>query len=208
MNLIFLGPPGAGKGTMAKRLSVSMNLSHISTGDLFRAAIAAETDLGKTVKGILDSGKLVPDSITIEIVRQRLDSGNLESGFILDGFPRTVEQADALSHISDIDRVLNFRLTEYEIVRRLSGRRLCSKCGAGYHIEFMPPAREGICDRCGGELYKREDDGEESITTRLGVYTEQTEPLIDYYRQRGILIDIDASPEPDTVYANLLAALN
>ena len=203
MNMILLGPPGAGKGTMAVRIKEKLNIPHISTGDLFRAAIKNETDLGRRVKSILDRGDLVPDGLTVELVRERTAQKDCSGGFILDGFPRTIGQADALAEFAPVDLVVNFTVEEHEVVRRLSGRRLCRECGAGYHVEFIPPAKEGICDNCGGELYTRKDDQEDSIKNRLSVYAEQTEPLIRYYRDRGVLRDVDAGREPDRVFASL-----
>ncbi len=207
MNLIFLGPPGAGKGTMASRLAEEKGIPHVSTGDIFRENINNETDLGKRVKAILDSGELVPDELTIELVRDRLSQEDAKKGFILDGFPRTIPQAEALDGFARIDRVVRFILGDEEIVKRLSGRRVHKASGRTYHIEFSPPKAPGKDDVTGEELMQRPDDREESIKNRLEVYRRQTEPLVDYYQERGLLVDIDARPEPDTVFANLTKSL-
>ena len=207
MNLIFLGPPGAGKGTMASRLAEEKGIPHVSTGDIFRENINNETDLGKRVKAILDSGELVPDELTIELVRDRLSQEDAKKGFILDGFPRTIPQAEALDGFARIDRVVRFILGDEEIVKRLSGRRVHKASGRTYHIEFSPPKAPGKDDVTGEELMQRPDDREESIKNRLEVYRRQTEPLVDYYQERGLLVDIDARPEPDTVFANLTKSI-
>jgi len=207
MNLIFLGPPGAGKGTAAARVAEEFGMPHISTGDLFRAAIKNETELGLQVKAITEKGDLVPDSLTIELVNDRLKDGDAANGFILDGFPRTIPQAEALETASKITRVLNFKLDDEEIIERLSGRRVCRSCGKGYHVHFMPPKKPGICDVCGGELYTRKDDSIESIKNRLSVYAEQTEPLIEFYRSRDLLSDVDAKPSAERVFDSLKAML-
>ncbi len=208
MNLIFLGPPGAGKGTMAAKVSEEYGIPHISTGDLFRKAIKDQTDLGRKVKAIIDSGGLVPDSLTVEIVRERLARGDADRGYILDGFPRTIGQAKALKGLTAVERIINFLPTDEVILKRLSGRRVCRSCGATYHVEFMPPKTAGVCDACGGELYTRKDDTEEAIKNRLAVYKEQTHPLIKYYTDEGLLTDLPASEGPETVYANLKSLLD
>jgi len=207
MKLVFFGPPGAGKGTIAVKLAGQLGIPHISTGDLFRAAIKNQTELGKKVKAILDSGALVPDELTVDLVRERLSQGDTGSGYILDGFPRTIPQAEALAGITEIDAVINFDVDDATLIARLSGRRVCSKCGFGHHIEFLPPKQEGICDRCGGELIQREDDSEKSIRNRLSVYQKQTAPLLDYYNDKGLSIDIDGTPAPDAVLKSLTEAL-
>jgi len=196
MNLIFLGAPGAGKGTLATLLSKDYGIPQISTGDLFRAAVKDGSELGRKVKGIMEKGELVPDSLTVELVRERLAKPDAQQGYILDGFPRTVAQADALAESQKIDAAINFRISDELVIRRLSGRRVCRSCGAIYHIDNMPPKVEGTCDRCGGELYIRDDDKIESIKNRLRVYKEQTEPLIAYYREEGLLQEIDSSKSP------------
>lgn len=200
MKMVFLGPPGAGKGTLAAMASAKKGLPHISTGDLFRAAIKNETELGKKVKSILAEGRLVPDDLTIALVKERLALDDASKGWILDGFPRTIGQAAALQSIDPTELVVNFDVPDSMIVFRLTGRRVCKNCGKIYHISTMPPAREGVCDACGGPLYTRPDDSEGSIKTRLAAYREQTEPLIDWYGKLGILVTIDGSGSPDAVY--------
>ena len=200
MNMIFLGPPGAGKGTLAAMASKSMGVPHISTGDLFRAAIKNETELGKKVKEILAEGRLVPDDLTVALVRERLSLGDAAKGWILDGFPRTIGQAEALGSIAAVDLVVNFDVPDGKILFRLTGRRVCKACGKVYHVVTMPSKAEGVCDACGGELYVRPDDREEAIKTRLSAYREQTAPLIDWYGERGNLATIDGSGSPDDVY--------
>ena len=207
MKLVFLGPPGAGKGTMATQLAEYAGISHISTGDIFRANIKQQTELGKKVKAILDSGELVPDTLTIELVQDRLGQSDAQHGFILDGFPRTVPQADALADMQDLDLVINFELNDEEVVRRLCGRRVHPGSGRTYHVEFSPPKNEGRDDVTGDPLVQREDDSEESIKNRLRVYREQTQPLIEYYRSREQLVDLDASPKPEQVFENLKEVL-
>ena len=201
MNLIFLGPPGAGKGTLAAKVAVSYNIPHISTGEIFRAAIKAQTPLGQKVQAIIDSGALVSDDITIELVKDRLSQADAKNGFILDGFPRTIPQAEALAEIQHIDAVVNFEIADKDVVARLSGRRVCKSCGQNYHVDFMKPSTEGICDKCGAELYTRDDDKIDAITHRLEVYRSQTAPLIDFYRKKGILKDVDARPATDIILA-------
>jgi adenylate kinase len=203
MKLVFLGPPGAGKGTMAVRLAETAGIPHISTGDIFRFNIKNGTDLGKKVKAILDSGELVPDTLTIELVEDRLSKDDAQKGFILDGFPRTIPQADALGTMVSLDQVINFELNDEEVVRRLSGRRVHPGSGRTYHVLFSPPKTEGVDDETGEPLVQREDDKEESIKNRLRVYREQTEPLIAYYRKTGLLVDLDSQPKPDEVFAAL-----
>lgn len=209
MKLVFLGPPGAGKGTIAKRAKDFYSIPHISTGDLFRNHINNETELGKQVKSILASGSLVPDSITIEMVRQRLAEPDCEKGFILDGFPRTIPQADALAGMVELDAVVNFVISNEDIVERLSGRRMCPSNGNLYHIKFHPPKVEGKDDETGEDLIQRDDDKPEAILHRLDVYAEQTEPLINYYREKGILKDVltSNSMNPDKVFEATKAIL-
>jgi adenylate kinase len=203
MKLILLGPPGAGKGTMAVRIKDEWAIPHISTGDLFRAAIKNQTELGVKVKAIIDRGDLVPDELTVALVQERLGQGDCSKGYILDGFPRTTGQADSLSQFSPVDLVINFTVTEKEVVRRLSGRRICRNCGAAYHVEFIPPKVEDVCDKCSGELYTRDDDQIDSIKNRLKVYADSTEPLIKYYKEKGLLKDVDAGQKPDDVFASV-----
>ncbi|MDC7126609.1 MAG: adenylate kinase [Spirochaetales bacterium] len=195
MKLIFLGPPGAGKGTIASRISKDLNIPHISTGDLFRKAIKNQTELGKKVQQIIESGDLVPDALTVALVKERLNNPDVENGYILDGFPRTIKQADSLESFSKIDNVINFVISDEQVIQRLSGRRMCKNCGEGYHIENMKPQKEGICDKCGEELIIRPDDTPEAIKNRLAVYYESTAPLIDYYKEKGLLLDIDGAQE-------------
>lgn len=209
MNLVFLGPPGAGKGTIAAKAKDELNIVHISTGDLFRSNIKNETELGKVVKEILAKGDLVPDEVTVNMVKARLEEDDLKekAGYILDGFPRTVAQADALETFSKLDAVINFVLSEEEILKRLSGRRVCKSTGRTYHIIYNPPKVEGRDDETGEELIQRDDDKEEAILNRLQVYQKSTAPLIEYYRQKGLLVDIDASKSPDEVLQSLLKVL-
>lgn len=194
MKLIFLGPPGAGKGTLAALVAERFSIPHISTGEIFRAAIREKTPLGLKVQAIIDSGQLVSDDITIELVKERLAKDDTEKGFILDGFPRTIPQAEALSKIVAVDAAVNFDIADGEVVTRLSGRRVCKNCNRNYHISTMPPKVENQCDKCGGELYIREDDKVEAISKRLEVYRAQTAPLIEWYRAKSRLTDIDARP--------------
>ena len=208
MRLVFLGPPGAGKGTIAKLAKDYYGIPHISTGDLFRENIKQETELGLQVKSILASGGLVPDSVTIEMVRNRLNDPDCEKGFILDGFPRTIPQADALAEMTTLDAVVDFQLSREEVVKRLSGRRLCPSTGRSYHIIYNPPKVEGKDDETGEDLIQRPDDKEEAIVHRLEVYDEQTAPLIDYYTKKGLIRDVDASAKPSEVFELFKKALN
>jgi len=203
-----MGPPGSGKGTQAEFLTEKLNIPHISTGDMFRKAIEEETKLGKKAKEYLDSGSLVPDDITVGIVRERLEHPDCEGGFLLDGFPRTVVQAEALDEIlkdmgSSIDAVINIQVSREELIRRLTGRRICRECGATYHVIFNPPKVENTCDKCGGELYQRKDDTEETIVNRLEVYKQQTEPLIEYYENKGLLKNINGNQSIREVHAEI-----
>ena len=208
MNLVFLGPPGAGKGTMATRVSEHFKIPHISTGDIFRANIKGQTELGKKVKAILDAGDLVPDELTIELVKDRLSRDDAAAGFILDGFPRTIPQADALAGFATVDKALNFVLPDEEVIKRLSGRRVHPGSGRTYHVLFSPPRTEGKDDVTGEDLVIRPDDQEDAIRNRLEVYQKQTEPLIAYYSQRGLLVDVDSAPAPDEVFAQVLKILS
>jgi len=207
MKMIFLGPPGAGKGTLAARAVDILGVLQISTGSIFRAAVAAGSPLGLKVKAIMDAGKLVDDETTIALVKERLAQDDVQKGYILDGFPRTIPQAQALAEFSSIDRVINFDIPDSGVIERLGGRRVCRKCGYNFHAVFNKPAKEGICDYCGGEIYIRDDDKPEAIQKRLEVYRSQTAPLIDFYRGKGLLLDIDARPMIDEIVINFKKAL-
>jgi len=207
MRLIFLGPPGAGKGTMASRVKDLLKVPHVSTGELFRENVGQGTPLGLQVKAIMDRGDLVPDEVTVAMVKDRLERDDARKGFILDGFPRTIPQAEALAGITELDGVLNLVCSNEELIRRLTGRRFCPTCGRIYHIAFMPPAKEGRCDDDGSPLKIRDDDTLEAVQNRLNVYVQSTEPLIAWYRDLGLLRDIDASVAPDAVFDGIKAVL-
>ena len=208
MKLIFLGPPGAGKGTLAGLVSKEFGIPQISTGDMFREAIKKETELGKRVKAILGRGDLVPDDLTVSLVKERLAQEDARKGYILDGFPRTIPQAESLEKIQALDAVVNFAISDELVVKRLSGREICKSCGAIYHVVNMPSKVKGVCDKCGGPLYTRPDDSLESITNRLEVYRTQTEPLIEFYRKRKLLKDIDSSKSPEDTHSQIKATLS
>ena len=203
MKLIFLGPPGAGKGTIAKKLAADQKIAHISTGDLFREAIANKTKLGLEVKAIIEKGDLVPDILTVQLVKDRIAADDCTTGFILDGFPRTIPQAQALENLVAATAAVNFDLPDAEIIKRLSGRRLCPVCGRTFHVDFMPPEIPDVCDSCGAGLIIRKDDQVDSIKNRLQVYKEQTEPLIKFYEKLNLLKNVDSSPEPAIVFASV-----
>ena len=212
MHILLMGPPGAGKGTQAANLVKKFSIPHISTGDMFRAAIKEGTELGKKAKACIDAGNLVPDEITIGIVKERLSQEDCKKGFILDGFPRTVDQADALKGILtelglSLKSVLNITVPSADLVDRAVGRRICRSCGATYHVKFSPSKQEGVCDACGGELYQRADDTEETMKNRLSVYEAQTKPLIDYYQAAGLYVEIDGRQAIDKVFDDVVAAL-
>jgi len=192
MNIVILGPPGVGKGTYAEFLSKKYNIPKISVGDLFRTAIKDGTELGKKIKDYVSSGDLVPDEIVIELVKNRLEEDDCKQGFLLDGYPRTVPQAEAMMKFKKIDAALNFVAPDEVIMERIGGRRTCRKCGAIYHIKNVPPTIEGVCDRCSGRLIQRSDEKPEVIKNRLVVYREKTKPVSDYLRKKGLLVDIDA----------------
>ena len=194
-NFIFLGPPGAGKGSLAVKVAEEYKIPHISTGDIFRANIKNQTPLGVKVKAIIDSGSLVSDDLTCELVKDRLSQPDCKNGYILDGFPRTIPQAEMFTKICDDVKVVNFEIKDEIVIRRLSTRRVCKACGANFNVLTLPPKVEGVCDKCGGELYQRDDDKQESILHRMDVYREQTEPLIKFYREKGAITDLDASIE-------------
>ena len=205
MKLIFVGPPGAGKGTQAIGVSSSLGVPHISTGDMFRAAISSGTPTGLEAKRYMDAGKLVPDEVVIDMVRERLAMPDCESGYLLDGFPRTVEQADALALFAAPDRVVCIDVPDEKLMERLTGRRVCPKCQGTYHIRSLKD--EKVCPACGGELIQRRDDSPETIRTRLEAYHAQTQPLIDYYAQRGALVTVDGDRKPEEVLKRILEAL-
>ena len=198
-NFIFLGPPGAGKGSLAVKVAEDYKIPHISTGDIFRANIKAQTPLGVKVKAIIDSGSLVSDELTFELVKDRLAQDDCKNGYILDGFPRTIPQAEMLEGLVADVKVVNFEIQDEIVIRRLSTRRVCKTCGANFNVLTLPPKVEGICDKCGGELYQRDDDKQESIMHRMDVYREQTEPLINFYKGKGKITDLDASIETDVL---------
>lgn len=199
MNIVVLGQPGIGKGIYTDILAKKYRIPRISTGDMFREEIKKDTKLGKKVKSYVTGGGLVPDDITVSMILKRLRKEDCKKGFFLDGFPRTVPQAEMLEKSIRIDRVLNFVASEKVIVNRLSGRRICRKCGTVYHVRNMPPKAEGFCDNCGGELYQREDDKPEAVKVRSKEYLEKTKPLIDFYMKKGLLANIDANPPIEEV---------
>ena len=212
MNIVLMGLPGAGKGTQAEKIVEKYAIPHISTGDMFRAAIKEGTELGLKAKSFMDEGKLVPDEVTIGIVRERLSQADCEKGFLLDGFPRTVPQAEALDSILEelgrpVEHTINIDVQKDELVARLSGRRICKVCGASYHLIFNPPAEEGKCDKDGGELYTRADDNPETVENRLAVNMNQAQPLLDFYQAKGVLTNIDGQQDIDKVFADLDALL-
>jgi len=204
MKLIVLGPPGVGKGTIAEKLKEKAKLMALSTGDLFRENIKQGTELGKKANLYIKEGKLVPDDLTIDIVKDKI---NGKDNYILDGFPRTVPQAEALDTFAKIDYVVNFKANDTEIIKRLSGRRTCPSCKSNFNIQTLPPKVEGICDNCGSKLIQREDDKPETIKKRLVVYKNQTEPLIEYYRKKKILVEVNAEQAPEKVFQDTLKAL-
>ncbi|MFP4481920.1 MAG: adenylate kinase [Thermovirgaceae bacterium] len=212
MRVIFIGPPGAGKGTQAEVISREQGIAHISTGDILRKNVAEQTDLGKAAREYMDAGKLVPDDVIIGMMEKRLAEKDCEKGFILDGFPRTVPQAEALDGLLArmgiaLDGVVLFDAPDEVVIRRLAGRRVCRNCGAIYNVRSKPRGEDDRCDKCGGELYQRDDDREEVVRNRLDVYKEQTAPLIGYYRKNGLLIEVDASRESAEVVADIISSV-
>jgi len=211
MNIILFGPPGAGKGTQAKKMVDYYGIPQISTGDILRANVREGTELGLAAKKYMDKGELVPDEVLIGIIKNRLKEQDCEKGFILDGYPRTLPQADALAVILDeinkpIDAVLNLEVPDEELVERISGRLMCN-CGASYHRTFNPPKKDEICDICGGKVFQRADDKEEAVKTRLSVYKKQTEPLIAYYAKQGLLMNLDGTKDINEVFEDIKAIL-
>lgn len=208
MNLVLMGLPGAGKGTQAEKIVEKYGIPHISTGDMFRAAMKDETELGLKAKSFMDKGELVPDEVTIGIVRERLSKDDCEKGFLLDGFPRTVPQADALETIlfdleKKLDYCINVQVDQEILMERLTGRRICKSCGATYHLVFNPPAKEDVCDRCGGELYQRADDNEATVKNRLDVNIKQSQPLLDFYESKGYLRNVNGQQDIQKVFEDL-----
>ncbi|MHC5907557.1 adenylate kinase [Streptomyces sp. S6] len=213
MRIVLVGPPGAGKGTQAAFLAKNLSIPHISTGDLFRANISRQTELGKLAKSYMDEGNLVPDEVTIGMAKDRMEQPDAEGGFLLDGFPRNVSQAEALDEMlrtegMKLDAVLDLEVPEEEVVKRIAGRRVCRTHSSHvFHVTYSPPKVEGVCDVCGGELYQRDDDSEDTVRTRLEVYHTQTEPIIDYYKTQGLVVTISALGKVDEVTGRAMEAL-
>ena len=212
MKLIMLGAPGAGKGTQAKKIAEKYTIPHISTGDIFRANIKNGTELGKKAKTFMDQGLLVPDELVVDLVVDRVNQEDCKNGYVLDGFPRTIPQAEALDRAlaamgEKIDYAIDVEVPDENIVNRMSGRRACVDCGATYHIEFNPSKEEGVCDICKGDLYQRADDNEETVSKRIQVYLDETKPLADYYSKVGIIADIDGQQSIDKVFNDIVSAL-
>ncbi|MGW0769900.1 adenylate kinase [Streptomyces sp. NPDC002671] len=213
MRIVLVGPPGAGKGTQAVRLAEKLTIPHISTGDLFRANISQQTELGKLAKSYMDAGNLVPDEVTIAMAKDRMEQPDAEKGFLLDGFPRNVKQAEALDALLEtegikLDAVLDLEVPEDEVVKRIAGRRICRNDSSHvFHVTYSKPKKDGVCDVCGGELYQRDDDREETVRTRLEVYHTQTEPIIDYYKAQGLVVTISSLGPVDEITQRALEAL-
>jgi adenylate kinase len=204
VRIAFLGPPGAGKGTQARDLAQEWGVLHLATGDMLREAVAAGTSLGREAKGYMDKGALVPDDVIIRMIAERLRRPDAGRGFLLDGFPRTIAQAEGLEHLlkdlgQPLERVVYFDVSEPELLRRLTGRRVCRSCQTAFHLVSAPPTKAGVCDRCGGQLYQREDDSEATVRHRLGVYARQTAPLLDWYRGRGLLVSVPGEGPIETI---------
>ena len=213
MNIILMGLPGAGKGTQASEIVKKFPIPHISTGDMFRKAIKDETDLGKEAKSYMDRGELVPDEVTVGIVKERISEDDAKKGFLLDGFPRTIDQAEALNSIMseldrNIDAVINIEVPEEELMNRLTGRRICEKCGTTYHLVFNPPKVDGVCDIDGGKLYQRKDDNPETVSNRLSVNVKQSKPILEYYDEKGVLKNIDGAKDIDEVTKDVIDILD
>lgn len=213
MRLVLLGPPGAGKGTQAERLAGTYSLAHISTGEMLRSAVQAQTPMGKEAVTYMNKGDLVPDTVVIGVVAERLEQSDCQQGFILDGFPRTIPQAEALSSLFEekgipLDHVVNISVREGEIVKRLTGRRVCAECDQIFHVLFNPPDVVGKCTHCDGKLIQRADDSEEAVRQRLRVYTKQTQPLIEYYKVQGLLRQVNGENSMDNVFAAINCAIN
>jgi len=212
LRLILLGPPGAGKGTQASAIVGKYNIPHISTGDIFRENIKNQTELGEKAKEYMDKGLLVPDELVISIVEDRLQKEDCKNGFLLDGFPRTLNQGETLDSVLSkmglkLDKVINLEVENEILIERAIGRRICKDCGAVYHIKFTPSKEEGICDNCGGKLYQRDDDTVETVGKRIEVYHKQTEPLIDYYSEKGLILNIDGSKDKKLLFEEIVKAL-
>ncbi|MBF7016483.1 adenylate kinase [Staphylococcus durrellii] len=213
MNIILMGLPGAGKGTQASEIVKKFPIPHISTGDMFRKAIKEETDLGKEAKSYMDRGELVPDEVTVGIVKERISEDDAKKGFLLDGFPRTIDQAETLNDIMNeldrnIDAVINIEVPEEELMNRLTGRRICPKCGTTYHLVFNPPKEDGVCDLDGEKLYQREDDNPETVANRLSVNVKQSKPILSFYDEKGLLKNIDGSKDINKVTEDVISILD
>ena len=212
MKIVILGAPGAGKGTQASKISDKYKIPHISTGEILRDNIKNETELGKTAKGYMDKGSLVPDEIVLDVIVDRLEESDCENGYVLDGFPRTIVQAKALDEMlaaagNKLERIIDVNVPDSSIVDRMSGRRVCPNCGATYHLVSKPPKEEGICDECGSKLELRDDDAEETVMKRLKIYHDQTEPLIEYYSSKNILSRVDGTKDIDQVFDEIVGIL-
>ena len=212
MRFVLLGPPGAGKGTQAQALVTRFGIPQISSGDLLRAVVREDSDLGREAAGYMDRGQLVPDEFVLKLIAERFKKADAQRGFILDGFPRNLSQAEALAKGLEhsgltLDKVIAITLPDGEILKRITGRRTCRSCSAMYHLVFEPPAKPGICDKCGGELYQRDDDSEDTVRERIKVYHAATQPLLDYYRRLGLLAEVDGVGRPEEVEKRVMAAL-